>query len=105
MRTALAKIMVAAAVVGCGVLAVSSPASAAIGGCHQDYNELHTGAYLVCYTGSGQYQVRVTCDNENPFGRDYYRYGAWVPVTQTSTAACSNGDYAYNLYTRLLTDL
>ena len=105
MRKTLAKIMVAVAVAGGGVLAASSPASAAIGGCTQDYGGLHTTGYLVCYTGEGQYQVRVTCDNENPFGKDYYKYGAWVQVTQTSTAACSNGDYAYNLYTSFITRL
>ena len=105
MRKALAQILVAGAVAAGGVLAAASPAAAGIGNCDQGYGGLHTTGYLTCYTGSGQYQVRVTCDNENPFGSDYYKYGAWVPVTQTSTAACSNGDYAYNLYTRFITGL
>ena len=104
-KAPLARVAVVVAVAAGGVLAATGPASAAIGNCEQGYGGLHTTGYLACYSGSGQYQVRVTCDNENPFGSDYYKYGAWAPVTQTSTAGCSNGDYAYGLYTRFITGI
>jgi len=101
----LAQVAVACGVAAGGVVALSSPAAASLGNCSNWYGGTHTTGNLVCYTGNGTYRVRVTCDNENPFGSDYYKYGAWESVGNTSIAACSNGDYAYNLYMQLISQL
>jgi hypothetical protein len=93
----------AGAVAAVGVLVPASPAAAFPGNCSTGYGGLHTTGYINCTSGSGEYRARVTCDNENPFGDDYYRYGQWKRVGEgSSTAACSNGDYAYDLWVQLI---
>jgi hypothetical protein len=97
------RMLAAIAVAAGGVLFWAAPASASPGNCNSGYGGLHTTGYISCNSGTGQYRARVTCDNENPFGDDYYRYGAWMSVgSGSSIAACSNGDFAYNLWTQVI---
>jgi hypothetical protein len=102
-RRTLAQIAIAGSLAAGAVLVAASPAAAFPGNCSTGYGGNHTTGWINCNSGSGQYRARVTCDNENPFGNDYYRYGQWMSVgTGSSIAACSNGDYAYNLWTQLI---
>jgi hypothetical protein len=99
----LAQVAVAGTVAAGALLVAASPAAAFPGSCSEGYGGLHTTGYINCNSGSGEYRARVTCDNENPFGSDYKRYGQWMSVGQgSSIAACSNGDYAYDLFLQLI---
>ena len=48
-----------------------------------------TWGSVICYSGTGQYRVKVTC-KDGITGNHLTSYGPWVGIRKTSKASCGN---------------
>ncbi|GAA1808635.1 hypothetical protein GCM10009682_33000 [Luedemannella flava] len=96
-RRVITQVGIAAAVAAAAVIATPTAASAAPTGCYSEVYQWVKGGFgwATCLSGTGYYQVRITCKYapDNPYSYHYFGTWQWPSSGRASSKACPSDMY------------